>query len=177
MKLLLAVGAFLVALSLVAHPSIADEIRVFTLRDGSTIKGELIGFANGVYTVQSAQLGRLEIRGEHVVSVTPIQPAPASPPAPAPAPGRPAVDQQVADVQTKIMANPALMQAIQRLANDKELAALLSDPTVKADLMDALVANDPRAADRNPKVKRILEHPAIQDLLKQMSAGAVRSPR
>lgn len=58
------------------------------------------------------------------------------------------------------------------MAKDKEMAALLADPALKNELMNALRSNDPRMVENNPKLKKILQNPYMQNVLKQMSSGA-----
>ena len=168
--------AIVAGLILVTQPCFAEQ--VFTLKDGSIIKGSIISFAQGVYAVQSQQLGRLQIPAENVVSVTNAasqsQPARQQTPSSSPSASglSPAATQQMTDVQNQIMADPALMQEVEKMAKDKEMAALLADPALKNELMSALRSNDPRMVENNPQLKKILQNPYMQNVLKQMSSGA-----
>ena len=168
--------AIVAALILVTQPCFAEQ--VFTLKDGSIIKGSIISYAQGVYAVQSQQLGRLQIPAENVVSVTNAasqsQPARQQTPSSSPSASSlsPAATQQMTDVQNQIMADPALMQEVEKMAKDKEMSALLADPALKNELMNALRSNDPRMVENNPKLKKILQNPYMQNVLKQMSSGA-----
>ena len=46
------------------------ETQVIALKDGSQIKGELVGVANGVYTISTETLGNLQIKSDQIASIT-----------------------------------------------------------------------------------------------------------
>src|SRR5882672_11301629 len=52
-----------------AVPSFA-EVQVITLKDGSTIKGELVGISNGVYTITTPLMGYVQIDRAQVVNIS-----------------------------------------------------------------------------------------------------------
>lgn len=153
----LAIGVVLPGLLIVLFASNAVhavEPSTLTLRDGSTITGEVVSLSDGVYTVRSATLGTIAVKAADVVTLTN---AAAAAPAPAPAP--------LDGLQERIASDPDTMNAISALRDDPELKAMLDDPELQSALqsgnLDALLAN--------PKLARFAADPRVQEITKKVS--------
>ena len=53
----------------VFQQAFANTPKEITLRDGSVIRGELLSFQNGIYTIQTQNLGRLQIPETNVINI------------------------------------------------------------------------------------------------------------
>jgi hypothetical protein len=146
---ILIVGVFAI-LSASSRAS-GGEVRTITLRDGSTIAGEVVSLSGGVYTFQSATMGTITVRESDVRSITTT----ANTQAPA----------QLDAVQTRIAADPEAVQAITALQNDPEVQAVIADPEVQR----ALQSGDVEALLANPKFTRFAADPKIEELAKKLS--------
>jgi len=69
---------------------------------------------------------------------------------------------QLPRIQEKLISDEAIFKKIQALQDDPDIQAVLSDPV----LMDALRAGDLNAVTSNPKFMRLLENPAVQEIMK-----------
>jgi hypothetical protein len=161
-------------LSMLVLPQAFAEYKKITLKDGSVIRGELISFDKGMYTLKTDNLGQLMLPETNVVSVVNESMAPAlQPQAQAPA-GQQAAgsgnfSNKVSAMQTQIMNNPQSMQAIQAMAQDPEISAMMSDPTFVEQLKAAMSGEgDPQALANNPKIQKLMANPQMQSLIQQM---------
>jgi hypothetical protein len=153
------------------------ETKTITLKDGSVIKGELVSFTNGTYTVKTANLGDLQLPESNVVSVAsasfaPVQQAPQQAmPTQAPM-GAGNFSSQVSAMQNQIMANPNSMAAIQAMAEDPEIMAMLSDPAFVQQLTAAMQGQNVEAVASDPRIQKLMANPKMQALIQQIQPGA-----
>ena len=146
------------------QPAIADSLRIIELHDGSRITGEVLSFESGVYTIRSDTLGRLHIPDESIRAIRSDHPnaAPAASalvPLPSPSTGT-----QLADIQSRILADPNILTIVMSLQNDPQLLSILNDPVV----MRAIAAGDLGSLQSNPKILELEGHQTIQQLFRLM---------
>lgn len=162
---------FILSLTFVFHNSIVFA-KVIQLKDGSVIKGNVIGFQNGVYTIQNSQLGNIQIADADIRSISEESPALAIPnnaPSSMPNDMQTQVKEQTTEIQKQILSNPQLMQDVQSLAGDPEIQKLLSDPQV----LQTIMTYDPNKIEQNESVKKLMQNPKMQALMQKM-AGQMR---
>jgi len=145
-------AALAAVLVLVGLAPRADAATI-TLRDGSTISGEVVSLSNGVYTIRSATLGTVTVRQDDVRSLTEQPSAPRA--------------AQLDSVREHIAADPAAMDAITALAADPDIQAILNDP----DLLAALRDGNLEALLSNPKVARLAADPRMQSITNRIAGG------
>lgn len=160
------------ALIILSPSTFAAAVKHITLKDGSVIKGELISFENGLYTVQTDNLGRLQLPEANVVSVSNEMAA-----APAPSQGQQAVaapsfSNNVSAMQTQIMNDPQAMQAVQAMAEDPEIAAMISDPNFVKQLTSAVSGNNIDSVADDPRIQQLMVNPKMQALIQQLQGKA-----
>ena len=147
------------------NPSNAEQ--VITLKDGSRIKGELVGVKDGSYTIKSSLMGDVTVSGDQVANIANSQEALSSPTLPA-SPAAPnangALDGQIQAAQNKLMTDPQMMGDIQTLVQDPEIAQLLTDPA----LMQAVMARDPAALQNNPRAQALMANPKMRALMDRL---------
>jgi len=162
-------------LSLSVLPQAFAEQKSITLKDGSVIRGELVNFSNGLYTVKTANLGELKLSESNVVGMVNASAAAAMPQqaAQAPAMGQGAMGAgnfsgAMANVQNQIMGNPQTMVAIQALAEDPEIMAMMSDPAFVQQLMGALSGNNIEGLSHDPRIQKLMSNPKVQAIVQQV---------
>ena len=165
-------------------PQASAEVKKITLKDGSMIRGEVVSMSNGLYTVKTENMGEVLLSESNIVSVVNESLANAQqalqnqaqalqqPAAAASAPaGNNSFANQVNAMQGQIMANPQSMEAIQAMASDPEISAMMADPQFLQELTAAMSGNNPEAIANNPKVKQLMNNPKMQALIQQMGGS------
>jgi len=179
----------LLILTLISTPSLtlAQTQRVITLTDGSMLMGEIINFENNIYTVQTSNLGQVEINDADVASISKDRPPPKQTQLQMQNQGQfdysdlnklipgagvmgnmgamdPSFSSQMQNVQQNILADPEMMNDMEGLLQNESLKILLSDPEV----MKSVLSGDPNTMQSNEKIQQLLQDPQIQALMEKM---------
>lgn len=149
-----AVSTIVFVVLMVCGASRSVEASTITLRDGSTISGEIVSLSDGVYTIRSATLGTLTVKQADVRTLTDQ----AATPMPA----------QLDALRERIATDPATMSAIAALADDPDVQAILGAPEVRAALQDGNLD----ALLSNPKIARLAADPRVRSITEKFTAGA-----
>jgi hypothetical protein len=146
-----AVLPFLALLFLCFGTASAGELRHIELTDGSSLTGEVISYANGVYTVRTASLGTIAIEDGKVRSISaPDVQAPASSPPEA----------GVRSLQERMESDPQIMETIRSLKDDPSFRQVLEDP----EILKAMENGDMAALMASPKFMRLLDNSKVLDI-------------
>lgn len=146
-----------------AAVSNAQTLKMITLKDGSVLKGTVIQMEDGVYTLETPDLGRVDIPESNVLAIT-------SPEASGPRhqPTDPNNEQENADlkrqvqqVQGAILSDPGLMTDIQDVVNDEDVKAMLSDPG----LMEDVMSFDQDKIRQSDNVQNLMQNPKMRELM------------
>jgi len=129
----------------------AGELREIVLNDGSVIVGELASLSNGIYTINTAAAGTLQIEEAKVETIRNMAGGPA---VQAKASGR----QKILAVQQEMIADGSTLQLILSLQNDPDFQAVLEDESI----MQAITNGDFDALLTNPKIVKLMEKPSVQ---------------
>ena len=164
---------FTLLLAFLVHNPVffADVIKVFTLKDGSVIKGQLADFHQGIYLIQSAHLGQVRLNEADVISITNEGAAPAATSPTTTGAGNIAgvpLTGQMSAMRNEILTNPQLNQQVQQLAQDPTIVQIFSDPAFMQELMQAMSGQDPSVIQNNPKFQQLLANPALKGFIDQM---------
>lgn len=157
----------LTALLLASNVLTADpaQAKTITLKDGSTINGQVMSMSSGVYTIKSS-FGEIQVPEANVVSIADQATAPAAP-AQAPSSGSsmPAnYNGQVQAMQAQLMNNPEALNQIQAMAQDPEIMAALSDPA----FLQAVQSQNFSAVQSSPQFQKILNNPKMRAIMQSM---------
>ena len=155
---------------LVSPITFAATAKQIALKDGSVIKGELVSFENGIYTIQTENLGRLQLPEVDVVSVANEGAATQAPAMAQQAGATPEFSNKVSAMQTKIMGDPQAMQTVQAMAEDPEISAMISDPNFIKQLTSAVSGNDMNSVADNPNIQRLMNNPKMQAFIQQLQS-------
>ena len=129
----------------------AGEASRIELSDGSIISGEVVGFADGRYLVQSPALGRVTIDQSQIRSLQPGGAAGGSP-------GW--YGAQIADLQQQMMGNAEIIGMITALQSDPKVQAALADP----EFMQLVASGNLGALQSNPRFKALMNSPGLRAL-------------
>jgi hypothetical protein len=149
----LVIGAIL-AVNLVAY---ADVERI-ELSDGSVIRGEIVSYSRGVYTVRSENLGTLTVEGSKIRSIKKeTSGAPGDQPTGS---GRIPINDQVKALQELMAGDQNIMKSIESLNNDPDFQTVLADP----ELMKAVSSGDISQLLASPKFMKLLNKPVVHEI-------------
>ena len=142
------------------------EERIIELRDGSVLRGEVVGAGGGHYRIRTPALGEIELSDAQVLAIR----SAAAPEAGAAAASAGSGDLPgvMSGIQQQLLGDPTLMSAITALQDDPELRAALADPAFTQLILSGNVA----ALGADPRFLRLMANPAILSLLGQVSASA-----
>jgi len=137
----------------------AGEASRIELRDGSVISGEVVGFADGRYLVESPALGRVSIDQAEIRSLQPGGAADGG------ASGYGGYGAQITDLQQQMMGNAEIMGMITALQSDPRVQAALADP----EFMQLVASGNLGALESNPRFKALMSSPGLRTLQERMS--------
>ena len=147
-----------------ACPLYAQSAKIITLKDGSVIKGNVLQLADGVYTLETGNLGKVTVAESEIVSI-------AAESAPAPAnttntenTASASLKGQVQEMQTNLLSDPEVMTEIQNIMQDPEIRGVLSDPA----FMQAIMSYDPNQIKQNEKTQYLLQNPKFRSLMEKI---------
>ena len=139
-------------------PALSSQLNKIELNDGSTIIGEISGLSNGKYTINSQEIGILQIDETKIKQITPAN-----------APKDPGFKQSQANnlysekietMKNKLMSDPETMGMITSLQNDPQIKDIINDP----EIINAVKSGDTTSLMNNAKLIRLQSNPIIQDI-------------
>jgi hypothetical protein len=128
----------------------AGRTQIIELTDGSTITGEVVSLADGVYTIRSDSLGTVKV---DAAKIRAIRSGSSS--------GAGAVSSDEVKALTEKMAGDSdIMARILSLQNDPEFKKALEDPAI----MKAVSEGDIPALTSNPKFMKLLDNATVKEI-------------
>ena len=166
----LSLTTFLLIFAMAAPAFAQQPIQTIHLKDGTTIKGQLINVANGSYTIASPTMGQVKVSADQILSINSAE-APGGGSIQVGADGKISAD-TINDVKTNMMQDPAIMSLIQDLMKDPEIAELMKNPS----LMQDALSMDPQKIQNNPEVQQLMQNPTMQKII-SATAGKMQVPQ
>ena len=140
------------------------QLNKIELTDGSVINGEIVSYADSVYTINTANLGKITVEAKKVFKIESanyVLPAtPANPVAQTDTP----TSSQVATYGQTLMQNPENAAIVVGLTSNPELQTMAQDP----EILEAAKRNDIQALMKNPKFMNIVNSPEMQEAVKKI---------
>lgn len=133
----------------------AGEPKDIHLKDGSTIKAEVLSVRNGVYVLYSPTFGTLQLDESQIESL-----GGAAPLAGDEGPSMEELDTQIKQLRNEFMADPDFLRNMQSLREDRDFERVLNDP----ELMDAVRRGDIQRLMDDPAIRDLTDHPAVKGL-------------
>lgn len=160
MKKIIILSLFSLFLTAAVYGSQASRIELI---DGSVINGEVISFANGVYTINTPALGAVKIESAKVSKIQTVNPSLVSNSIAAPQAAN-LSQEQIDAYRQKIMGNPENAAAITGLINNPQIQGLAQDPQIQ----EAAKSGDIQALLKNKKFMSIVNDPELQEAVKKL---------
>lgn len=157
---------FILSFALIfTHTAAAQVAKTITLGDGTTVRGVITSISNGTYTVETENLGTLQIKDSSILSITAGNAAAAQNTGAAQnAMANPGMMNQMQMLQGTIMSDPALMQEIQKLLENPNVLKAMSDQQFLNDVM----SYDAERIQNNPHTQALINDPAVQRMMELM---------
>ena len=137
----------------------AENLKTITLTDGTILKGKLLSFQNGIYTVETTRLGQVRIKDADIASIASGSTAPS-----AAAISSPQNPGQIQTIQSQLLSDPEIIQDLQTIAQDPQMIELFSDK----DFMSAVLSNDPEKIKQHPNSQVMMQNSKFQELLQKI---------
>ena len=157
----------ILTITLVNIASAASEnLKIITLKSGSTLKGKVLELTDGIYTVETSDLGRMQIPEANIISILSPQTAGSqnSTSGGSNNSQKAQIKNQVNQVQGQILSDPGLMMDLQNIFADKEVQNMLSDPK----LLDDVLSYDPEKMQQNESVQDLMQNEKMQNLMEKI---------
>jgi len=150
-------------------------LQKITLKDGTILKGNVIGFEDDAYIVETRHIGKVKIHSVNLKSIVEINKTPWESNYPSNQTGASVnsaldVSQNLSSMgsinqlHADLMKDPQINASMQEMINDPELFKLL----MNKNLMDAALSMDPQKIQSNPEVQELLKNPKMQKLMEQI---------
>jgi hypothetical protein len=144
----------------------ANQLREIVMKDGSVIMAEVLSYQNGVYTLHSANLGKLQVQDSAISSIR--LPGETTEENSVPSTGDVAqqpTQRGIQEARETVLSNPGLLEMVLNMQNDPEVQDILQDP----EIMALISAGDVQKLETKPKFIKLMENPKIRALLTQMT--------
>ena len=92
-------------------------------------QGNVLQLADGVYTLETDNLGKVNVAESEIVS---IAAEPETVPSDTGEAGNASLKSQAQEIQTNLLSDPSIMAEIQNIMQDPEIRGVLSDPRLHA---------------------------------------------
>lgn len=148
------VYSLLIALVLGAPAARGESSRI-ELQDGSVISGEVVGFSEGHYLIQSPTLGQISVDQSQIRSVQPGNADPSSS----------GYASEIQSLQQQMIGDPEIINMLTALQNDPEVQAALADP----EFMRLVTSGNLGALQSNPRFQRLINNPSLRAIRDHMS--------
>ncbi len=129
------------------------------LNDGSRVRGEIVALENGVYTVESEHLGRIEVRQQDIRRIEYDASAESA--------AADASRARIQALQRDLAADGEIFSLIQQLQSDPQLKEILADP----EIMRAVAAGNLAALAANPKFMQLMNNPNIRAITSKVTGN------
>ncbi len=148
-----------IALLSLSATSYAQEIKVITLKNGSILKGKVLQLKDSIYTLETSDLGEVDIPESNILSITSSEGSSGSSEA-----QKTEMKKQIEQVQGTILSDPDIMEDIQDILEDDTVKAMLSDPG----LLNDVQSFDPNKIQQNQNVQSLMNNPKMQELMNKL---------
>ncbi len=150
----------------------SSETKTITLQDGTTLKGQVVGFQNGIYTIQTALFGQINLKDSEIVNIG-AGPALTNNPssqAPTVQPNTQSAEtnqlkMQALGVQQQLLSDPDTLMQMQAMLQDPQIMQILNDP----EFVKAATNYDLQKIQNDPRTQQLMNNPQMQKLLNKMT--------
>ena len=127
--------------------------KLVRLRDGTVLRGTVVPSASGVFLIKTQSLGEVQVAPDDILSVETLTDA-----------YQEDKGRKIQELKSDILGNQEAMASVRQLAENDEIAAIMSDEELQA----AIFSLDFEALDQSPKFQAFANHPDVQALVRQI---------
>ena len=161
MKKIVIFCLFFLALNAVVY---CGQLSKIELTDGSVINGEIVSYANSIYTINTPTFGEIKVGVGKISKIKPVkQVSSGASNSPILQANNP-IQSQVSTYGQTLMQNPGNAAMLIDLSSNPELQAMASDP----EILEAAKTNDIQALMKNPKFMDIVNSPEMQEAVNKL---------
>lgn len=146
----------------ISTASNAEAIKVIKLKDGSTLKGKVLRLDDGVYTLETSNLGEMNIDEADILSITTQDLS--EKPATTSSTQKSELQRQVQQIQGTILSDEDVMTEIQNLLKDDNIKAMLSDPK----LLEDVTSFDRQRIEQNTSIQDLMNNLKMRNLMNKI---------
>ena len=150
--------SLLLFLNIFISVALANKLSKIELVDGSIIVGEVSGINNGKYTVNSQEMGVLQIEESRIRRII-LTDAGINPGLTQPRANELSSD-KVETIKNKILGDKETMGMVSSLQNDPQFQEIINDP----EIINALKSGNAANLINNEKLMRLKNNPIIQEI-------------
>lgn len=161
MKKIIILCSFIFALNAVVY---CGQLSKIELTDGSVINGEIISYADGAYTIKTANFGEIKVGSGKVLKIESANYVSSGRSIDAIPQANNPTQSQVSAYSQTLMQNPENAAIFINLTSNPELQAMANDP----EILEAAKANDIQALMKNAKFMDIVNSPEMQEAVKKI---------
>ncbi|MFA5062604.1 MAG: hypothetical protein WC578_00835 [Candidatus Omnitrophota bacterium] len=157
MKIILSFFIFIFGLTMVAYCGQTNRVE---LNDGSVIEGEVLSLDSGIYTLNSASLGKIRIEAAKIKKIEIKSAIPIS------ADNLPSiidpnlVKSKADQIRQQITNDPEIMRIVNELSSDQQFQEAVKDP----ELVKAAKAQDIKTLIANEKFLNLIENAKVKEI-------------
>ncbi len=134
---------------LLVQNTIAGEVRVIELIDGSTITGEVLSLNNGIYVIKSESLGTIKLEESKIRAIHSMSSGTNTPSA-----------QDTRAIQEKMLSDKEIMGLIQSLQDNPDFKKILEDPKIMKAVNDGNISE----LTANPQFMKLLNNATVKEI-------------
>ncbi len=149
----------------------AETIKTIKLKDGSILRGEVVGLKDQIYSIKTTYLGEVQVPDSEIISISSEEPTHAQPSQQNLSAGinlsseNTNLKEKVQELQGSVLSDEGVMADIANLAQDPEIMAILSDQNFVNDIM----SYDPNKIGQNEKAQILMQNPKIKAMMEKVS--------
>ena len=140
----------------------AQSSKMITLKDGSILKGSVAAFENNVYTIETPNLGQLQIPDSEIITISDESAVPSQNTNPSAG----GLQSEVQALQGTLLSDPEILNDMQKLMEDESIRAILADPNFVQDIM----SYDPSRIENNSQTQKLMENPEMKALMEKIQS-------
>jgi len=146
-----------------------QPIQTIILKDGTTLKGRLIGVSGDQYIIETSHMGQVSVLIADTVSITTGQNFPSTGQMGnifgGLTGGQQAMPSQLGQFGQSFLADPEVQAAVQELMSDPEIMALMQNDQLKQDVFTM----NPQQIYSNPNIQQLMQNPKVQKIINRLS--------
>ena len=173
-KYSLIVGLLIIGVGM-GTDALAQAVKIFRLKDGTVLKGQLVAVEGNMHTIRTQSMGDVHVWDADIISMVAVEeflgeaqleePQPFYGAQPSFGADAQSLKGQATELAQQFMADPQLLAEVQKLAQDPEIQKLLGDPN----FVQSILKFDLNEIQNNPNTQELIQNPKMQELMDKVN--------